>query len=213
MEKPEIIGSLRSSYTRAVCMACLEKGVPYTLTQSLLGGPEVLAINPFGKMPVLRHGDFELYESVAIAVYLDRVFTGPALFPSDPRQLARALQWICVVNSLLYGTFRSYLLAVIAPQTADGAPDLAAIEALKPPLQLQLSVLDGALTANHYLAGESLSFADLNLVTILHNLRLLPGGPEMLAGTAHLMRYHDRLAARDSYRTTLPPPGPPRRAA
>jgi len=212
MSHPEIIGSFRSSYTRAVCMACIEKDIPYTLTQCLLGAPELLAINPFGRMPVMRHGDFELYESKAIATYLDRAFRGPALFPSEPKPTALAEQWISVVNSSLYGTVISYLHALIAPQTPDGSPDVAAIEALKPQLRMRFAVLDKALTSTPYLAGEQLSFADLNLVTILHNVRLLPGAAELLATSTHLTRYHESLAARDSYRTTLPPPGPPRRA-
>ena len=70
MPKPEIIGSLRSTYTRVVCMVCEEKGIEYVLTETQLGTPEILAIHPFGKMPVLRHGDFQLGESKAIATYL-----------------------------------------------------------------------------------------------------------------------------------------------
>ena len=60
MAKPEIIGSARSSYTRVVRMVCEEKGIDYVLTEALLRAPEVRAIHPFGKMPVLRHDDFEL---------------------------------------------------------------------------------------------------------------------------------------------------------
>ena len=59
-------------------MACAEKGIDYTLTEAELGSPEVFAIHPFGRMPVLRHGDFSLCESKAIITYLDRAF------PSTP---------------------------------------------------------------------------------------------------------------------------------
>jgi|HubBroStandDraft_3_1064219.scaffolds.fasta_scaffold177102_1 glutathione S-transferase len=212
MQNPEIIGSLRSSYTRAVCMACIEKAIPYTLTHTLLGSAELFAIHPFGKMPVMRHGDFELYESLAIAAYLERAFAGPALFPSDPRELARTWQWISMVNSSLYGTVISYLRAHIQPQTPDGAPDIAAIKNIRQQLRRELGVLDLAVNAGDFLAGAQLTFADLNLVTILHNIPLFPGGPELLAETAHLAAYHQRLAARESYRNTIPPPGPPSRA-
>jgi glutathione S-transferase len=85
MRKPEIIGSARSTYTRVVCMVCEEKAIEYTLTETALRAPELLAIHPFGKMPVLRHGDVELFESKAIATYLDRAFPGPFVFPSEPR--------------------------------------------------------------------------------------------------------------------------------
>src|SRR6202011_6090435 len=83
MTQPEIIGSKRSTYTRAVCMVCEEKGIDYTLTDVMLGAPELRAIHPFGKMPVLRHGDLALFESAAIAAYLDRSFGGPKLFPVE----------------------------------------------------------------------------------------------------------------------------------
>jgi len=209
----EIIGSIRSSYTRAVCMACIEKGIAYTLIECLLGGPELLAINPFGTMPVMRHGDFRLYESRAIATYLDRAFTGPLLFPTDPKLAALNEQWISVVNSLLYGTVRTLLLAYVKPQTIDGSPDFAGIQAVRPQLQQQLTVLSGPLSGVDYLVGEQLSFADLNLLTILHNIRLIPAGNELLAAMRPLVRYHDLHSGRESYRRTIPPPGPPGRAA
>src|SRR5580658_3450138 len=165
---------MRSSYARAVCMACIEKGIAYTLTKCLLGAPELFAINPFGKMPVLRHGDFELYESKAIATYLDRAFPGPSLFPSEPQPAALTEQWISMVNSLLYGTVVSCVLAYVNPKTADGSPDHTAIAALKPQLLTQLSVLDEPVAAQGYLVGDRLTFADVNLLTILHNVRPIP---------------------------------------
>src|SRR5664280_1746147 len=88
MPKPEIIGSVRSTYTWVVCMVCEEKGIEYVLTERPLGAPELLAIHPLGKMPVLRHGEVELFESKAIATYLDRSFPGPPVFhpiPASPR--------------------------------------------------------------------------------------------------------------------------------
>ena len=98
MPKPEIIGSARSTYTWAVRMVCEEKGIDYVLTETPLRAPELLAIHPFGKMPVLRHGDVELFESKAIATYLDRSFPAPWLFPSDPRLAGLTEQWVSLVQ-------------------------------------------------------------------------------------------------------------------
>ena len=77
----EIIGIPGSTYVRAVRMACEEKGVPYELKPAMPHSPEILALHPFGKVPAMRHGDFELCESNAIATYIDRAFAGPPLFP------------------------------------------------------------------------------------------------------------------------------------
>jgi glutathione S-transferase len=214
MLKPEIIGSTRSSYTRVVRMACEEKGIDYVLTEAELGGPEVRAIHPFGKMPVMRHGDVELFESKAIATYLDRCFPGPALFPSDPLPAALAEQWVSVVNTLVDRTLiRTYLLAYAAPKSPDGKPDRQAIEAVTPALREQIGVLDKAVARTGYLVGDRFTFADINLMPILYYVRMPPEGAEALSRAANLAAYYERHAERPSFVRTTPPAGPPRRAA
>jgi glutathione S-transferase len=213
MPKPEIIGSVRSTYTRVVRMVCEEKAIEYVLTETMLGAPEILAIHPFGKMPVLRHGDVALCESKAIATYLDRSFPGPGLFPSDPRLAALTEQWVSLVNTVVDGTMiRTYLLAYAFPRTADGKPDRAAIDAVTPALRRQIGVLDKAVAETGYLAGDRFTFADINLLPILFHVRQLPEGAEAFAAARHLAAYYDRHAARPSFQRTIPPPGPPGRA-
>src|SRR5258707_14820564 len=152
MPKPEIIGSVRSTYTRVVCMVCEEKGIEYVLTARPLHAPEIFAIHPFGKMPVLRHGDVELFESKAIATYLDRSFPAPCVFPSDPRLAALTEQWVSLVNTVIDRTLiRTYLFAYIAPGIADGKPNRAAIDAVMPAVRAQGAVLDKAGAKNGHL--------------------------------------------------------------
>jgi glutathione S-transferase len=211
--KPEIIGSSRSSYTRVVRMVCEEKGIAYELTEAQLGAPEVAAIHPFGKMPVLRHGDFELCESKAIATYLDRSFPGPQLIPSDPRLGALTEQWVSLVNTVMDATLiRTYLFAYAFPRTADGKPDRKAIDAVTPAVRNQIGVLDKAVASTGYLAGDQFSFADINLLPILYYVRQLPEAAEAFSTATHLARYYERHAARPSFVLTIPPAGPPRRA-
>ena len=213
MTKPEIIGSVRSTYTRVVRMVCAEKGIEYELTEKMLGAPEILAIHPFGKMPVLRHGDFELCESKAIATYLDRGFPGPQLIPSDPRRAALTEQWVSLVNTVMDATLiRTYLLAYAFPRTADGKPDRNAIDAVTPAVRTQLGILDHAVARTGYLAGDQFTFADINLLPILFYVRQLPEGAEVLAATPHLALYYETHAARPSFASTMPPLGPPDRA-
>jgi glutathione S-transferase len=213
MTKLEIIGSLRSSYTRVVCMVCEEKGIEYILTERSLQAPELRAIHPFGKMPVLRHGDFALCESKAIATYLDRSFPGLPLIPSDPRLGALTEQWVSLVNTVIDATLiRTYLFAYITPKTTDGKPDRKVIEAVMPQMRQQLEVLDSAVAKTGYLVGEQFTLADINLLPILYNIRRVPEGAEALAAASHLSRYYDCHAARPSFSSTTPPPGPPSRA-
>jgi glutathione S-transferase len=214
MPKPEVIGSKRSSYTRVVRMACEEKGIDYVFTEALLGAPEIFAIHPFGKMPVMRHGDVELFESKAIATYFDRSFPGPSLFPSEPVPAALVEQWVSLVNTLVDRTLiRTYLLAYAAPKTPDGKPDRQAIEAVTPALREQIEVLDKAVARTGYLAGDQYTFADINLMPILYYMRLVPEGAEALGRATHLAAYYGRHAERPSFKSTIPPEGPPRRSA
>ncbi len=212
MPKSEIIGSARSTYTRVVCMVCEEKGIEYVLTERPLGAPELLAIHPLGKMPVLRHGDVELFESKAIATYLDRSFPGPQVFPSDPRLAALTEQWVSLVNTVMDRTLiRTFLYAYIAPKNA-GTPDREAIDAVMPAVREQLGILDRAVARTGYLAGDQFSFADINLLPILDRVRLAPEGADALAAASHLAAYYGTHAARPSFARTTPPAGPPGRS-
>jgi glutathione S-transferase len=213
MTKLEILGSLRSSYTRVVRIVCEEKGVEYVLTETMLGAPELRHIHPFGKMPVLRHGDVELYESKAIATYIDRSFPGSQLIPSDPRLAGLTEQWVSLVNTVMDVTLmRTYLLAYAAPRTVDGKPDQETIDAVTPAVRLQLGILDEAVAKTGYLVGDEFTLADINLMPILYYLRQLPEGTVALSPATHLGRYYDHHAARLSFARTTPPAGPPRRA-
>ena len=213
MTTVEILGFAPSTYTRAARMACEEKGVPYELRPLPPHSPEVLAIHPFGKIPVLRHGDFELCESKAIATYIDRSFDGPPLFPSDPRELALAEKWVSLVNTMIDPALvRTYLFAYVFPKTADGKPDRAAIDKVAPTLREHIDLLDKGVAKTGYLAGDRYSFADINLMPILFYVRQFPEGGEALAKTSHLAGYYERNAARPAFKNTIPPPPPARQA-
>lgn len=213
MAKPEILGSVRSSYTRVVRMVCEEKGIDYVLTETMLGAPVLSEFHPLGRMPVLLHGDVRLFESKAIATYLDRSFPGPALIPADPWLAGLTEQWVSLVNTVMDPTFvRTYLLAYAAPRTADGKPDQTAIEAVLPAVRAQLAILDEAVARTGHLVEDQFTLADINLLPILFYLRLLPEGAAALAPTTPLGRYYERHATRPSFVRTTPPLGPPSRA-
>ena len=213
MTKPEIIGSMRSTYTRVVCMACEEKGIDYVLTETQLNAPEIFEIHPLGKMPVLRHGDFVLFESKAIATYLDRSFSGPQLIPSDPRLAGLTEQWISFVNTIVDRTLiRTYLFAYIKAMMTGEPPDRIAINAVLPDLRKQINILDSVVGKTGYLVDDELTLADLNLLPILDRVILAPEGAEALAAAANLTRYFEKHAARPSFQRTSPTAGPPERA-
>ena len=141
MPKPEVIGSSRSTYTRVVLMVCEEKGIEYTLTETAIFAPELFKVHPLGKMPALRHGDVCLFESKAIATYLDRAFAGPELFPSEPIPAALTEQWVSFVNTAVDRTFiRTYLYEYIAARRGNRQPDRNVIEQVLPDMHRQIAI-------------------------------------------------------------------------
>lgn len=63
-------------------------------------GPGLL--HPFGRVPVLIHDGFVLYETRAICAYLDARFAGPALTPRDAAAIGRMKQVIGTVDAYGY---------------------------------------------------------------------------------------------------------------
>jgi glutathione S-transferase len=193
-------------------MVCEEKGIEYTLTETRLAAPELFTVHPLGKMPVLHHGDVRLFESKAIATYLDRVFAGPEVFPSAPLLAALTEQWVSFVNTVVDRTFvRTYLYAYITARLANREPDRNAIDSVLPDLHRQITILDAAVKKTGFLAGDRFTFADINLMPILHRLSQAPEGNDALARAAHLSKYYEQHAKRDSFRRTSPPEGLPSR--
>jgi glutathione S-transferase len=206
MARLQIIGPASSSYVWAVRMVCAEKYVAYDLVPAGLHSPEVLAIHPFGKVPVMRHGDMTLFESKAIATYIDKVFPGPKVIPDEAHAAAEVEQWVSSVNTWIDPCLiRSYAIHY-RRALVTGKPDRAAIDAALPAMQRQIAVLDKAVAATGYLAGDQFTLADINLMPVLYFAQLCPEGGEMVRAAGHLSAYFARHAERRSYQATLPPP-------
>jgi len=211
MPELQIIGGPQSNYVRVARIACAEKGVPYTLVPVSPHTPEVDAIHPFGKIPVMRHGDVTLSESRAICFYIDHAFDGPPLAPQDPVNGARSEEWISLVNTTIDPLLmRQYLKAYFFPGTSDGRPDRAAIDAALPKMEEHFSVLDRAVAKTGHLVGDGFTLADMNLLPILFFMAKGPESRAILRRSANLEAYAERHMARASLRDTVPPPFPGR---
>lgn len=207
MAELEIIGVARSNYVWTCRIACVEKSVPYTLTRGFPQSPEMLALHPFGRIPVLRHGEVLLYESKAICTYIDRRFPGPKLIPEDPLAGALVEQWVSLVNTTIDPVcMRRYLYGHVFPGTADGTPDQARIDAALPEVEAQLALLSRSLAPTGHLVGESFTLADANLLPILYYLAKLPEAGALIAASPTLTGYLARHLARPSVAASEPPP-------
>jgi glutathione S-transferase len=104
MHDVTLFGFPRSVYVQVAGLVLTQKEVPYTFNdlEAEMGTPTHLALHPFDWVPILRHGDFVLYETAAITGYVDEVFEPAKLAPDDPQQRARMNQWISAINAYYY---------------------------------------------------------------------------------------------------------------
>jgi glutathione S-transferase len=209
MSKVEIIGIPQSNFVWVVRMVCEEKGVPYDLTPARPHSPEVDALHPFGKIPVMRHGDVELCESKAIATYIDRVFSGPKVIPDEPKSAAETEKWVSLINTQIDPIMvRQYLLNWVFPKGPDGKPDRKAIDTALPQMQNQINVLDRAVSTSDHLAGNRFTLADMDLLPILYYVQKFPEGAAMVNGAKSLAGYFAKHSERPCFKATIPPPLP-----
>lgn len=207
----EIYGSPNSTFVRTACLACEEKGAPYEVLpagESIadLKKSEHLARHPFGRIPAMRHGEVQIFESVAICTYIDGVFGGPSLTPTDPIERARMMQWISATSDYIVPTtLRGYIAAIFAPPGIDVETDEDKIQAMRPTIDDQCRILNEALEGRTYLAGDSITIADLLLVPIMHYLGNTLDGMAYFEGRGNIGRWWHAVSERPSFKNTVPP--------
>ena len=213
MAPPIIYGTAISTYVRTTRLVCEEKAAAYQLVDVdiMQGGnkaPEHLARHPFGRVPAFEHDGFTLYETSAITRYLDAVLPGPTLTPSDAKGAARMQQAIAVVDSYAYGAMISCVVMqrVVMPMVG-GTTDETVIAAALPTAETSLAAFEALLGGGHFLAGESLSLADLHLAPVMAYFSATPEGQARLPNHPGLANWWAAISARPSMAKTQPPLG------
>lgn len=205
-----IFGPGYSTYVRTVRMVLEEKGAPYELVEvDLLKGehrqPAHLARNPFGTVPAFDHDGFGLYESRAIATYLDRILPGPRLTPAEPKAEARMLQIQGIVDSYAYdAAIRTIFIQRALVGAQGGTVDEAAIAAARPKAELALAEIERLMGEGPWLVGAEVTLADLWLAPVLAYFRMVPEGQAAMAARPGLAAWFERIAARPSFERTIP---------
>jgi len=202
-------GILGSPFLRAVLLGLEEKRLPYrveAMAPAALKAPEHLARHPFGRIPVIEHGDFRLYETQAILRYLDAAFPDPALQPVEAEAIGRMNQIIGINDWYLFQKVGAVIVfnRIVGPLLMGRTPDEAAIAAAMPMGRTCIDELGRLLAGQAFLAGDHLSIADLMVAPQLDFLQATPEGRELLAGTA-LADWLARMNERPSMQRTQRP--------
>lgn len=144
-------------YAQRTRLTLLEKGIPFDLTEiDLQNKPDwFLEVSPYGKVPVIKHGENRVWESAVVNEYLDEVFPEPPLLPREPGKRAIARIWIDFANTKFTTAFYKLLLS----QEADKQQEWAA-ELRKHLLFIETEGLQ-KLSDGPFWFGETLSLVDL----------------------------------------------------
>jgi glutathione S-transferase len=178
-----------STWTRTVCMVCVEKEIAYELVPIAYGGAEHRRMHPFAKIPVLEHEGTLITEALAITGYLDEAFPGPGLQPTDIDSRARMRAWLSLCSDYV---FREVVRGLPRNRPISEQELTAARSVLEKVDQL---VGDGP-----YLVGEQLTLADLYLAPQASNAR--EKAPELLDPLTHLRAWFSTVEARPSFADT-----------
>lgn len=152
--------------------------------------PEFLALNPNGKVPAFSDGNLNLFESLAINLYLAKKYGTGEIYPTNLEDEARVFQWTlwvaCEVEPLL---IQSVLVKFGILNDADAAK--AAAERARRPLM----VLDNHLKGKDWILGSKFSVADLNVAAGVAYARY---GDVDISYAPHVVGWLDRCLARQT---------------
>jgi glutathione S-transferase len=173
-----------------------------------LDDPAFRAMNPHGRVPVLRHGETAIWESNAIVRYLCTAYAPDRLSPTSLAERALADAWMDwaatslqpAIMGLFWGFYR----------TPAAQRDVARNRALEAHAGAAITTLDKWLGERRFVAGPDLSMADIPVGTLMHRYFGMeiarPHAPqvdawrlrlaERIAYKTHVMRPFDELFGR-----------------
>jgi glutathione S-transferase len=215
MPDPIVYGFPRSTFVNIVRLVLTYKEVPYTFhdLEQEMGKPSHLALHPFNRVPILRHGDFTLYETSAIVTYIDETFPRLPLQPRDIPGRARMDQWISMINSYYYPYMIYHVTheRLVFPELGIAYDEKVVAQAL-PKVELGLQVIERQLGhGQDYLLGSELTLADFYLLPSTFSFSLTEEGRAMYPKYPTLCEWRAKMEALPSVRklrAVLPPRTP-----
>jgi glutathione S-transferase len=202
-----VYGVPGSPYGRAVLATLVEKGASYRFAPVAPGthrSEPHISRHPFGRVPVLEHNGFTLYETQAILRYLDRVLPDPTLTPADPKAAARMDQVMNICDWYLFRGVNNVIgfQRIVKPRLMGLAPDEAAIAEAMPKAHVVFNELSRLLGSKNYLAAEQVTAADMLVAPQLDFLAATPEWAQLTAARSNLVSWLERMNARASMKAT-----------
>lgn len=207
---------LNNSRSQRILWLLEELGVPYEIKhyrrdpKTMLAPPELRAVHPLGKSPVISDGELVLAESGAIIEYLaDRYGAGTAIPAHGTPQRLRCNYWLHYAEGsampplLLKLVFRRVATAPMpffAKPVAKGIAGKVQRDYVDPQLKQHLDYLEGELGEGEWFVGATFSVADIQLSFPLEAFAARGG---LDARYPRLAAFLQRIHARSAYQRAL----------
>lgn len=214
-----VVHHLNNSRSQRVLWLLEELGLPYEVkryerdAKTMLAPPELLAVHPLGKSPVITDGDKTIAETGAIVEYVIETYGGGRLIPAagTPERL-RWTYWLhyaegsAMTPLLLKLVFTA--LPARAPGLLKGLVKAVAAKAqsgfVDPQLKMHVDYWDAELAKSAWFAGPDFTAADIMMSFPLEAGAARAGA----ASRPHVKAFLDRIHARPAYRKALERGGP-----
>jgi glutathione S-transferase len=204
-----ILGRASSINVRKVLWTCAEIGLPFEREDWGIGfrptsDAAFTALNPNSLVPVVRDGDFVLWESNTICRWLASEHARDDLLPSAPRERAGVERWMDWQATELNSAWR-YAFHALVRKSAHHQ-DAAEIQASVRQWNRTMSLLDAQLrSTGAYAVGRHFTLADIVLGVSTHRWLAAPIERPALP---HVAEYHARLSERPAFQQHVPGGGP-----
>lgn len=170
-----IFGTVISTYTRIVEITCEEAGVSHETIATPARSPNNR--HPFGKVPVVKVDGLEIFESVAIAHYIDNAHNAGALQPADPAARAVMDKWIAIANNYLFPLFENGLVMPWIMHRVAGFPlGREKIDRALPQISRALGFVEAEMARDGAWSAHGFTLADVFLYPVMRGLQLTPQG-------------------------------------
>ncbi|GLK87155.1 glutathione S-transferase family protein [Pseudomonas turukhanskensis] len=206
---------LNNSRSQRILWLLEEVGAEYEIKRyqrdpkTMLAPPELRAVHPLGKSPVITDGDLTLAESGAIIEYLAGRY-GPHLLPAEgsPERL-RCTYWLHFAEGsampplllkLVFDTLERAPMPFFIKPIARGISSKMKGTYINPQLRQTLDYLEAELNKSEWFAGDTFSAADIQMSFPLEAAASRAG---LDASRPKLKAFLDRIHARPAYQRAL----------
>lgn len=157
-------GRLNSANVQKAVWALEELALPYQHVPAggSFGGldsPDFLAMNPNGRVPVLRDGELTLWESHAVVRYLSAEYGSGLLFPLEPAERAPVDQWTDWVATTFQPAWIAVFWDLVRAPVAQH--DRARIERGIAATLRCFQMMEQRLRDTPFLGGRNFTYADI----------------------------------------------------